>query len=98
MIQRSVYLLGVSVCTVDGQIFNWGDCAHKFCLQACSKPITYAMAIEEVGLDAVHKHVGREPSGQDFNNLTLKEVFNVVPTPPSSCSVHFNGNGNLYVL
>lgn len=31
-------------------------------------------AVEEVGLDIVHQHVGREPSGLPFNSMALKEV------------------------
>ena len=29
------------------------------------------MALEEHGKDKVHKHVGKEPSGVEFNALTL---------------------------
>jgi len=64
-------LFGVSICTVDGQQFSCGDHAKKFSIQSTHKPINYAIAIEELGLDLVHKHVGKEPSGASFNALTL---------------------------
>lgn len=32
------------------------------------------MAVKEHGLESVHHRIGREPSGQIFNKLTLKDV------------------------
>ncbi len=61
----------VSVCTVDGQRFSLGDAQTSFCLQSVSKPISYCLALEEHGEEKVHSHVGREPSGRGFNELTL---------------------------
>ncbi|WP_018300268.1 glutaminase A [Fangia hongkongensis] len=60
----------ISVCTVDGQSFQIGD-NKRFCMQSMIKPVLYALALEEKGLKHVHKHVGREPSGHGFNELTL---------------------------
>lgn len=64
-------LYAISVCTVDGQRFSIGDAEEMFCLQSTSKPITYCIALEELGEDVVHQHVGREPSGVVFNAITL---------------------------
>ena len=61
----------MSVCTVDGQRFSIGECDDYFCVQSCSKPVTYCLALEEQGEDVVHSYVGREPSGKTFNELTL---------------------------
>ncbi|MEC7984353.1 MAG: glutaminase A [Myxococcota bacterium] len=61
----------VSVCTVDGQRHSIGDHDVDFCVQSCSKPITYCLALEEHGEDLVHQYIGREPSGRGFNELTL---------------------------
>ena len=36
-----------------------------------SKPITYALTLEELGTDVVHKYQGREPSGRMFNEIVL---------------------------
>src|SRR5215468_2865773 len=63
--------LAIAVCTVDGQRFSMGDAATAFCLQSVSKTVSYCLALEEHGTDAVHQHVGREPSGRSFNELTL---------------------------
>ena len=40
-------------------------------MQSCSKPITYCIALEENGIDKVHQHVSREPSGRSFNEIVL---------------------------
>ena len=63
--------LAISVCTVDGQRFSVGDAAAAFCLQSVSKTVSYCLALDEHGTEAVHRHVGREPSGRSFNELAL---------------------------
>lgn len=62
---------GLSVCTVDGQRFTMGDTDVPFTMQSTSKPFSYAMALSEYGENYVHKHVGREPSGRFFNEISL---------------------------
>jgi glutaminase len=63
--------LAIAVCTVDGQRFSIGDATAAFCLQSVSKTVSYCLALEEHGVEAVHRHVGREPSGRSFNELAL---------------------------
>jgi glutaminase len=63
--------LAIAVCTVDGQRFSIGDAATAFSLQSVSKTISYCLALDEHGTEAVHQHVGREPSGRSFNELAL---------------------------
>ena len=64
-------LFSVSICSIDGQIYNKGDYNNEFCVQSCSKPITYLIASDLLGGDYVHNFVGREPSGRNFNELCL---------------------------
>eukprot|EP00121_Abeoforma_whisleri_P013242 Awhi_evm1s12212 len=56
-------LFAISACTVNGDVINIGDFNHRFCLQSCSKPLTYCIALEELGREKLHQHVGKEPSG-----------------------------------
>jgi glutaminase len=63
--------LAIAVCTVDGQRFSIGDATTLFSLQSVSKTVSYCLALDEHGTEAVHRHVGREPSGQSFNELAL---------------------------
>ncbi|RKE10619.1 glutaminase A [Catellatospora citrea] len=63
--------LGVALCTTDGQRYALGDADVMFCVQSICKPINYCLTLEEHGTEIVHRHVGREPSGRGFNELTL---------------------------
>ena len=65
----------VSICTIDGQRFDYGDFNTDFCLQSTCKPINYCIAHESLGESVVHKHIGREPSGRSFNELALCGPF-----------------------
>lgn len=64
-----------SLCIVsnDGQVLELGDTSNTFSVQSCSKPITYAIALENYGEEFVHNFIGREPSGRNFNNMCLDE-------------------------
>ena len=65
----------LGACTIDGQRFHTGlhegDADRGFCLQSVMKPVNYALALELMGERHVHALVGREPSGQGFNEITL---------------------------
>ena len=63
--------LGISICTVDGQRLSIGDVDIPFCIQSCSKALTYAINVSELGPDKVHQHLGKEPSGIGFNQIQL---------------------------
>ena len=64
---------GFSVCTVDGQSFNYGDAKELFCLQSSCKPINYCIVHDALGEEKVHQHIGREPSGRSFNEMALNK-------------------------
>jgi len=64
---------GLGMCTIDGQRAAFGDTDVSFCVQSTCKPINYAMALTLNGVDKVHSHVGREPSGRSFNDLALND-------------------------
>ncbi|XP_018094526.1 glutaminase kidney isoform, mitochondrial isoform X2 [Xenopus laevis] len=66
-------LWGVSICTVDGQRHSAGDTKVPFCLQSCVKPLKYAIAVNDLSTEYVHRYVGKEPSGLRFNKLFLDE-------------------------
>eukprot|EP00928_Gymnodinium_smaydae_P024340 TRINITY_DN1971_c0_g1_i1.p1 TRINITY_DN1971_c0_g1~~TRINITY_DN1971_c0_g1_i1.p1 ORF type:complete len:982 (+),score=128.42 TRINITY_DN1971_c0_g1_i1:46-2991(+) len=74
-------LWGVAVCSASGQRFSLGDSTAPFCVQSCSKPITYCMAVELHGHKKVHEHVGHEPSGRGFNERILKQPENIPHNP-----------------
>jgi glutaminase len=63
--------LAVSIYTIDGQRLSLGDADVQYCVQSTCKPINYCIAMELNGDKGVHNHVGREPSGRSFNEITL---------------------------
>ena len=63
---------GASVVSVHGRVHSAGGADRPFTIQSVSKPFVYALAISELGLDEVHRHVGFEPSGEPFNAISLE--------------------------
>ena len=67
---------GICIATAEGQVFEAGDCDRPFTIQSISKPFTFGMALEELGIDEVMQHVGVEPSGDAFNSIELQNESN----------------------
>lgn len=64
---------GFAICTIDGTRYGVGDDAHRFTIQSVSKPFAYALALRDRGLEKVLEHVGVEPSGDAFNEISLED-------------------------
>eukprot|EP00931_Biecheleriopsis_adriatica_P063319 TRINITY_DN38316_c0_g1_i1.p1 TRINITY_DN38316_c0_g1~~TRINITY_DN38316_c0_g1_i1.p1 ORF type:complete len:764 (+),score=151.77 TRINITY_DN38316_c0_g1_i1:71-2293(+) len=64
----------ISFCSVDGQRASVGDTSKHFCIQSCSKPINYLIALSNFGDEYVHNCIGKEPSGVRFNQMVLKDM------------------------
>lgn len=63
--------LALALCTTSGNVYAAGDADVEFTMQSISKPFAYALALQELGSDAVNEVVGVEPSGEAFNELSL---------------------------
>jgi glutaminase len=63
---------GIALCTVDGHVYQSGDSRLPFTVQSISKAITYGLALEDCGVEAVLARVGVEPSGEAFNSISLE--------------------------
>ncbi|HIY64881.1 MAG TPA: glutaminase [Candidatus Agrococcus pullicola] len=66
--------LAVAVCTPDGTVYAAGDADAQFTIQSISKPFAYALALRDRGLDVVLDHVGVEPSGDAFNEMSVESA------------------------
>lgn len=64
----------ISITTTDGQHYSMGNSDTQFCIQSCSKPISYLIALDKFGKAKVHHHVSTEPSGRPFNAMVLKDA------------------------
>ncbi len=63
----------IALVTVDGSVYQVGDSHQDFTIQSISKAITYGLALEDQGVDAVLRKVGVEPSGEAFNSISLEK-------------------------
>ena len=72
---------GISVATPDGQVYSAGDASTLFSIQSISKIFTLTIALGKLG-DALWNHVGREPSGDPFNSITILEYESGRPRNP----------------
>lgn len=61
----------IALATVDGFVYEVGDSDTEFSIQSISKPFTYGLALEDLGLEAVDEKVDVEPSGDAFNEISL---------------------------
>lgn len=55
---------GISLATLDGHVYDIGDCYIPFTIQSISKAFVFALALENLGLDQVEKVISVEPSGR----------------------------------
>lgn len=62
---------GVALATLDGHVYESGDCGVEFTIQSISKAFVFALALEVVGHERVEMTVGVEPSGEAFNSIRL---------------------------
>jgi glutaminase len=67
-------LFAICLVMVDGTAYEVGDSRHRFTIQSMSKPLTYAMALDELGPEVVGARIGLEPTGDAFNAISLDPV------------------------
>lgn len=72
---------GITVATLDGEIFSAGDSGGSFTIQSISKVFTLAMVSRHLG-NRLWEIVGREPSGTAFNSLIQLEQERGIPRNP----------------
>lgn len=62
-------LAAIVMFDMTGNSYKLGNWNHLFTIQSISKPIVLALAIMDLGEDAVFKRVGVEPTGEEFNSI-----------------------------
>lgn len=64
--------VGVALCGIDGEILGAGNGReHAFPVQSISKAFAYGAAIDLHGMEHVDSVVDEEPTGEEFNALSL---------------------------
>lgn len=61
----------ISLATLDGHVYNIGDCQSLFTIQSISKAFVFAFALETLGCERVESVISVEPSGEAFNSIRL---------------------------
>lgn len=72
---------GMTLRTIDGEVFKLGDHDVRFSIQSISKVLSLAMCLAIEG-DHLWKRMGKEPSGAAFNSLIQLELENGKPRNP----------------
>ena len=67
-------LIGIAVVGEEGRLAQAGSAEQRFPLESVSKALTLALALEDVGAEALFERVGMEPSGDPYHSIaTLEE-------------------------
>jgi glutaminase len=74
-------LFGICLATVDGAVYEAGDTSAPFTVQSLSKPLTYGLALERLGTEAVRRRIGVEPSGEAFNEISISPATGMPRNP-----------------
>lgn len=75
-------LAAVAIVTSDGNVYSAGDSDYRFALESISKVCTLALALEDVGPQAVQDKVGADPTGLPFNSVIALELHGGKPLSP----------------
>ena len=66
-------LFGISLATMDGEVYATGDSDSAFTIQSISKAFVFALALDRLGPEEIRKTVSVEPSGEAFNSIRLTD-------------------------
>jgi glutaminase len=66
--------LALAVALVDGRVFSVGDADVRFPLMSVSKPFTYALALEQHGIDFMIDRIGVSATGFPYNAVAAGAV------------------------
>ncbi|MGT3164320.1 glutaminase A [Yersinia enterocolitica] len=75
-------LAGLAIVTIDGDIISQGDTDFRFALESISKVCSLALALEDIGPQAVQDKIGADPTGLPFNSVIALELHNGKPLSP----------------
>lgn len=65
---------GIATVSIAGHSYGGGDHRYPFTIQSISKPFVYALALQQLGIEAVCERIGVEPSGEAFNGISFDSV------------------------
>lgn len=75
-------LAAVAVVTAQGQSASAGDAQYRFAIESISKVCTLALALEDMGRQAIQEKIGVSPTGLPFNSVMALELHGDKPLSP----------------
>ncbi|OUE42385.1 glutaminase A [Billgrantia desiderata SP1] len=76
-------LVGIALMGAESDVAQAGSAEQRFPLESVSKALTLALALEDVGAEALFARVGMEPSGDPYHSIaTLEEGEMGIPSNP----------------
>jgi glutaminase len=75
-------LCALAVVTAQGELISVGDDQYRFAIESLSKVCTLALAMEDVGPEAVQEKIGANPTGLPFNSVIALELHKGKPLSP----------------
>jgi glutaminase len=66
-------LFGITIVTVDGDVYEVGDYKSEFSIQSISKVFTIAKVMQQRGAEAVQEKIGASATGLAFNSIIAIE-------------------------
>ncbi|CEA07989.1 Glutaminase 1 [Arthrobacter saudimassiliensis] len=75
-------LFGISLTSIEGDVYSVGDTAHTFTIQSISKAFVFALACRELGHEPVRNTVGVNNTGLPFDSVMALELNGGHPMNP----------------
>lgn len=72
---------GICIATVDGELFEVGNCHQKFTIQSISRAFIYGLALEDWGREHVNSYVSVEPTAEELHSIILDKKSNRINNP-----------------
>ena len=67
-------IFSISICLIDGTIYNIGDTSKKVSMQSISKVLALFLAIRDNGIPSIQKKIGSYGSFLPFDSITAIEI------------------------
>jgi glutaminase len=68
-------IFAISICTMDGEVHNYGDYEKEVGLESCSKVFNLALALKKYGTETLLDKIGTYSSSYDFNSVVAADTI-----------------------
>ena len=68
-------IFAISICTMDGELHNYGDYEKEVGLESCSKVFNLALALKKYGTETLQEKIGTYSSSYEFNSVVAADTI-----------------------